>query len=172
MIKWAEIIERNKEQLITELENAFKEAVDCRYMQHVVEIYQNGKIRTWACAAGSHSFSFDSWTGESLVVGTFCFQNLDIEVTEEDFRRHMTEEEQKDVAWKAEEDGLSFLNYIYGSGNYRELIDTVEQEWREWYKDEYAYSEAERILYEALEREEHYLEACGGQYERRTERVN
>ena len=156
MIKWSEIIENNKEKLIETLEKSFKEAVDCRYIQYTTEIYQNGKIRTWACAAGSNSFSFDSWTGESLVVGTFCFQNLDIEVTEEDFRRHMTEEEQKDVAWKAEEDGLSFLNYIYGSGNYRELIDTVEQEWLDWYKDEYAHDEAVILVYQAIEREELY----------------
>lgn len=142
MIKWSEIIERNKEQLIIELENAFKEAVDCRYMQHITEIYQDGKIRTWECAAGSTSYSYDSWKGESLVVGTFCFQNMDIEVTEEDFRRHMTAEEQQDVAWKAKEDGLSFSNYIYSSGNYRELIDAVEQEWLDWYKDEYAYISA------------------------------
>ena len=56
----------------------------------------------------------------------------------------------------------SFESYIYNSGNYEDLINETETEWREWYKDEYAYSEAERILYEALEREEHYLEACGG----------
>lgn len=68
----------------------------------------------------------------------------------------MTEEEQKDVAWKAEEDGLSFLNYIYGSGNYRELIDTVEQEWLDWYKDEYAHDEAVILVYQAIEREELY----------------
>ena len=163
MIRWSEIMEENKEQLVEALETAFKEAVDCRYMQHVVEIYQNGKIRTWACAAGSHSFSFDSWTGESLVVGTFCFQNLDIEVTEEDFRLHMTEEEQIEAETAIEEEGYSsFESYIYNSGNYEDLINETETEWREWYKDEYAYSEAERILYEALEREEHYLEACGG----------
>ena len=142
MFKWSEIIEQNKEQLIKALENVYKKAVDSRHMQYIVEIYNNGTIRTWACAAGSTSYSYDSWKGESLVVGTFCFQNMDIEVTEEDFRRHMTTEEQKDVAWKAEEDGLSFLNYIYGSGNYRELIDTVEQEWLDWYKDEYAYISA------------------------------
>ena len=163
MIKWAEIIERNEEQLITELEKSFKEAVDCRYMQHITEIYQNGKIRTWACAAGSHSFSFDSWTGESLVVGTFCFQNLDIEVTEEDFRRHMTEEEQIEAEREIEEEGYSsFESYIYNSGNYEGLIEEVETEWLDWYKDEYAYSEAERIVYETLEREENYLEAYEG----------
>ena len=67
---------------------------------------------------------------------------MDIEVTEEDFRRHMTEEEQNDIAWKAEEEGLSFLNYIYGSGKYRELIEEVEQEWLDWYKDEYAHASA------------------------------
>ena len=139
MVKWSEIMENNKERLVEALESSFKEAVDCRYMQFITEIYQDGTIRTWSCAAGSHSFSFDSWTGESLVVGTFCFQNLDIEVTEEDFRRHMTEEKQKDVEWRAEEEALSFLGYIYGSGNYRELIEEVEQEWLDWYKDEYAY---------------------------------
>ena len=142
MFKWSEIIEQNKGQLISALENAYKEAVDYRHMQYIVEIYKNGIIRTWACAAGSSSFSADSWNGESTVVATYCFQNMDIEVTEEDFRRHMTTEEQKDVAWKAEEDGLSFLNYIYGSGNYRELIDAVEQEWLDWYKDEYAHMSA------------------------------
>ena len=163
MFKWLEIIEKNKEQLITELENVFKEAVDCRYIQYTTEIYQNGKIRTWACAAGSNSFSFDSWIGESLVVGTFCFQNLDIEVTEEDFRRHMTEEEQIEAEKEMEEEGCSsFESYIYNSGRYEDLIDETETEWLDWYKDEYAYSEAERILYESIEREEHYLEAYGG----------
>lgn len=161
MIKWSEIIENNKEKLIETLEKSFKEAVDCRYMQHITEIYQNGKIRTWACIAGSNSFSFDSWTGESLAVGTFCFQNMDIEVTEDDFRRHMTEEEQTEVEIQAEEDGLSFLNYIYGSGNYRELIDTVEQEWLDWYKDEYALTSAEEVLqreYENVYMTEEYYE--------------
>ena len=163
MIKWSEIIDKNKEQLITELEKSFKEAVDCRYMQHITEIYQNGKIRTWACVAGSNSFSYDSWQGKSLVVGTFCFQNLEIEVTEEDFRRHMTEEEQTEAETAIEEEGYSsFESYIYNSGRYENLIDGTETEWLEWFKEEYAYSESERILYEALEREEHYLEAYGG----------
>lgn len=146
MIKWSEVIENNKEKLIETLEKSFKEAVDCRYMQHITEIYQDGKIRTWACVAGSNSFSFDSWTGESLVVGTFCFQNLDIEVTEEDFRRHMTEKEQTEAEIQAEEENRTFEGYIYSSGNYEDLIEEVETEWLDWYKDEYAYSEAERVL--------------------------
>ena len=142
MFKWSNIIEQNKEKLIEALENAYKESVDNRHMQYIVEIYKNGIIRTWACAAESSSFSADSWNGESTVVATYCFQNMDIEVTEEDFRRHMTEEERKDIEWRAKEDGLSFINYIYSSGNYRELIDAVEQEWLEWYKDEYAHASA------------------------------
>lgn len=139
MIRWSEIMEKHKEQLIEALEQAFKDAVDYRHMQFITEIYQDGTIRTWSCAAGSSSYSYDSWNGDSIVVGSFCFQNMDIEVTAEDFRRHMTEEEQNDVKENAEEENLSFLGYIYGSGNYRELIDTVEQEWLDWYKDEYAY---------------------------------
>lgn len=142
MCRWSEIVEENKEQLIEALEKTFKDAVDYRHMQYIVEIYKNGTIRTWACAAGSSSFSADSWNGESTVVAMYCFQYMDIGVTEEDFRRHMTAEEQYDTEWRAQEDGLSFLNYIYGSGNYRALIDTVEQEWLDWYKDEYAYVSA------------------------------
>lgn len=142
MFKWSNIIEQNREKLVEALESAYKEAVDCRHMQYIVEIYKNGTIRTWACAAGSNSFSADSWNGESTVVSTFCFQYLDIEVTEDDFRRHMTEEERQEVEWRAEDEGLSFLNYIYSSGNYTELIEKVEQEWLDWYKDEYAHVSA------------------------------
>lgn len=155
MFKWANVIEQNKELLIEALGKAFKEAVDCRHMQHIVEIYKDGTIRTWACAAGSSSFSADSWNGESIVVATYCFQNMDIEVTEEDFRRHITEEEQQDVEWQAEDEGLSFLNYIYGSGNYTELIEKVEQEWLDWYKDEYAYTAAcEAVEYKIIQESE------------------
>lgn len=142
MFKWSEVIEQNQGKLIEALESVYKEAVDNRHMQYITEIYKNGIIRTWACAAGSSSFSADSWNGESTVVATYCFQNMDIEVTEEDFRRHMTEEERQDIEWRAKEDGLSFINYIYSSGNYRALIDTVEQEWLDWYKDEYAHISA------------------------------
>ena len=155
MFKWSNIIERNREKLVEALEKAYKEAVDNRHMQYIVEIYKDGTIRTWACAAGSSSFSADSWRGESTVVATFCFQNMDIEVTEEDFRRHMTEEEQKDVEWQAEDEGLSFLNYIYGSGNYTELIEKVGQEWLDWYKDEYAYTAAcEAVEYKIIQESE------------------
>lgn len=142
MFRWSEIIEQNREKLVETLENAYKEAVDNRHMQYIVEIYKNGIIRTWACAAGASSFSADSWNGESTVVATYCFRYMDIEVTEEDFHRHMTAEEQQDVAWRAEENGLSFLNYIYNSGNYTELIEEIEQEWLEWYKGEYAHASA------------------------------
>ena len=152
MCRWSEIIEQSREKLIEALENAYKEAVDNRHMQYIVEIYKNGTIRTWACVAGSTSFSADSWKGESTVVATYCFQYLDIGVTEEDFRRHMTEEEQKEVEWRAEDEGLSFLNYIYGSGNYTELIEEVEQEWLDWYKDEYAYTAAcEAVEYKIIQ---------------------
>lgn len=158
MFKWSEILEQNREKVIEAMERSFRDAVDCRHMQHITEIYPDGTVRTWACAAGSHSFSFDSWTGESLVVGTFCFQNLDIEVTEEDFRRHMTEEEQTEAEIQAEEENRTFEEYIYSSGNYEDLIEEVETEWLEWYKDEYAYSEAERVLDEAITTESNYEE--------------
>lgn len=164
MFKWSEIIEQNREKLVEVLENTYKEAIDNRHMQYITEIYKNGIIRTWACAAGSTSFSADSWNGESIVVATYCFQNMDIEVTEEDFRRHMTEEEQNKAEMLAEENGLIFVGFIYNSGLYPELIEEVEREWLKWYKDEYAHSEAERTLDDAIIMEssqEEYKERYG-----------
>lgn len=146
MIKWSEVLEQNREKVIEAMEKSFRDAVDCRHMQHITEIYQDGTVRRWACSAGSNSFSSDLWNGKSIEVGRFCFQYLDIETTEEDFRRHMTENEQNKAEMLAKENALTFLGFIYNSGFYPELIENVESEWLEWYKDEYAYSEAERVL--------------------------
>ena len=146
MFKWSEIIEQNKEKLIEELERTFKDAADSRHMEYITEIYQDGTIRTWTDAAGSNSFSSASWNGESILINVFSFQYMDIEVTEEDFRRHMTEKEQRKVELLAKENGISFLRYVYGSGHHTELIEIVEQEWLDWYKDEYAYPTACEIV--------------------------
>ena len=155
MCRWSEIMEENKEQLIEALEKTFKDAVDYRHMQYITEIYQDGTIRIWSCSAGSNSFSHDSFVGKSHEVKRFCFSNMDIEVTEEDFRRHMIAEEQHDTEWRSKEVCLSFLNYIYSSGNYTELIEKVEQEWLDWYKDEYAYTAAcEAVEYKIIQESE------------------
>ena len=73
MIRWSDVMEEHKEQLIEALEQTFKEAVDCRYMQYITEIYQDGTIRTWSCAAVSNSFSHDTFVGKSHEVTRFCF---------------------------------------------------------------------------------------------------
>lgn len=148
MVKWSEIMENNKERLVEALAGSFKEAVDYRHMQYIVEIYQDGTILTWSCSAGSNSFSHDSFVGKSHEVERFCFSNMDIETTEEDFRRHMSINEQNEAEMLAEENGDSFIGYIFSSGRYGDLLEECENEYLEWYKDEYAYTEA----YEAVER--------------------
>lgn len=153
MIRWSEIMEENKEQLIEVLEKSFKEAVDYRHMQFITEIYQDGTIRTWSCSAGSNSFSHDAFIGKSHIVGTFCFQNMDIEITEENFRSHMTINEQNEAEMLAEENGDSFIGFILSSGHYGDLIEECESEYLEWYKDEYAYSEAREAVERNIEDE-------------------
>lgn len=142
MFKWSEVLEDQRERLIKVLENIFNEAIDYRTMQYIAEIYKDGTIIKWSCVARSNTFSSSSYNGDSLEVARYDFSDLDIAVTEEDFRRHMTEEERQDIEYRAKEDNLSFLNYIYSSGKYRKLIEEVEQEWIDWYKDEYAYISA------------------------------
>ena len=142
MCRWSEIMEENKEQLIEALEKTFKDAVDYRHMQYITEIYQDGTIRTWSCSAGSNSFSHDSFVGNSHEVTRFCFANMDIETTEEEFRQHMSIDAQNETEMLAEENGDTFIGYILSSGRYGNLIEECENEYLEWYKDEYAYTEA------------------------------
>ena len=142
MIRWSDVMEEHKEQLIEALEQTFKEGVDCRYMQYITEIYQDGTIRTWSCAAVSNSFSHDTFVGKSHEVTRFCFANMDIETTEEEFRQHMSIDAQNETEMLAEENGDTFIGYILSSGRYGNLIEECENEYLEWYKDEYAYTEA------------------------------
>ena len=153
MVKWTEIMEQNREEIVKALEKSFKEAVDCRYMQYITEIYQDGTIRTWSCAAVSNSFSHDTFVGKSHEVTRFCFANMDIETTEEEFRQHMSIDAQNETEMLAEENGDTFIGYILSSGHYGDLITECENEYLEWYKDEYAYSEAREAVERNIEDE-------------------
>ena len=157
MFKRLEIIEQNEEQLIKALEEAYRNAVDHLDMEFTVEVYPDGTIRTTEHAAGSTFQSYDSWAGNSYIVGTFCFYNMDIEITEETIRSHMTEEEILDAQERAKDDCLSFMEYIYSSGRYGTIIEDCIDEWKEWYKDEYALASAEDVLEKNYE-ELSYLE--------------
>ena len=78
---------------------------------------------------------------------------MDIEITEENFRSHMTINEQNEAEMLAEENGDSFIGYILSSGHYGNLIEECENEYLEWYKDEYAYSEAREAVERNIEDE-------------------
>ena len=146
MINWTDIIENNEDRLKEALKKALCDAVDHLDMEFTVEIYPDGTIRTAEHTAGSTFQSHDSWAGKSYVVGTFCFQNMDIEITEEIIRSHMTEKEILDAQERAKDDCLSFMEYIYSSGRYGTIIEDCIDEWKEWYKDEYALASAENTI--------------------------
>lgn len=153
-MKLKEIVEQNEEELKAVLEAAFCNAVDHVNMEYSVEIYPDGKIRTLEHSAGSTFQSYDSWEGKSFVVHTFCFNGLELEISEEDFRRHMTEEERREVEQIAENNGGSFMSALEGGyKNFCRIYDEAAEEWKSWYKDEYAMSVAEEVInriYETL----------------------
>ena len=157
-INWSNVIEEHETELKETLIKAFCDAVDYRDTEFSVEIYPDGTIITKEHSAGSTFQSYDSWAGNSYIVGTFCFQNMDIEITEETIRDHMTEEEILDARERAEDEGISFLEYIFSSGKYNTIITDCENEYMEWYKDEYALANAEDILVRNYE-ELSYMEA-------------
>lgn len=157
-INWSNVIEEHETELKETLIKSFCDAVDYRDTEFSVEIYPDGTIMTKEHAAGSIFQSYDSWAENSYIVGTFCFQNMDIEITEEMIQEHMTKTEISDAQNEAEEEGLSFMEYIFSSGKYNTIISDCENEYLEWYKDEYALTSAENILarnYEELS----YMEA-------------
>lgn len=146
MINWTDIIENNEDRLKEALKKALCDAVDHLDMEFTVEIYPDGTIRTTEHTAGSTFQSHDSWAGNSYIVGTFCFYNMDIEIAEETIRSHMTEKEILDAQERAKDDCLSFMEYIYSSGKYHTIIKDCEEEWKEWYKDEYALTSTENTI--------------------------
>lgn len=151
MKKWSEIIEANYNAALQEAKKAFCEAVDCQNMKYTVEIREDGEVFSWGQAAGSHNFTQSSYEGRSTVICSFCFEHADIEICDDVLRDHMTAEQIAEAEERAEDEGLSFANYIYSSGNYVDVLAACEDEYKAWYKDEYANTEARDAVDLAIE---------------------
>ena len=151
MMKWSEIIEENYDKILQEAKNAFCEAVDCQSMKFTVELREDGEVFYWGQAAGSHSFTQSSYEGRSTVVCSFCFEHADIEIGDDVIRDHMTAEQIAEAEERAEDEGLSFADYVYSSGDYTDVLAACEDEYKAWFKDEYADTEARDAVDLALE---------------------
>ena len=165
MCRWSEIIEKNYDTVLAEAKKAFCEAVDYQHMQFTVEIREDGEVFSWGQAAGSHSFTQSSYEGRSTVVCSFCFEHADIEIGDDVLRDHMTAKQIAEAEERAEDEGLSFDSYVYSSGNYTDVIAACEDEYKTWFKDEYANTEARDAVDLALENmrlEEEYFGRYAG----------
>ena len=151
MKKWSEIINKNYDAVLQEAKKAFCEAVDCQSMKYTVEIREDGEVFSWGQAAGSHSFTQSSYDGRSTVICAFCFEHAEIEICDDVLRDHMTAEQIVEVEQRAEDEGLSFANYVYASGSYFDVLAACENEYKSWFKDEYANTEARNAVDLALE---------------------
>ena len=165
MMKWSEIIKNNYDAVLAEAKKAFCDAVDCQHMKFTVEIREDGEVFSWGQAAGSHSFTESSFEGRSTVVCSFCFEHAEIEIGDDVLRDHMTAEQIQEAEERAEDEGLSFANYVYASGSYVDVIAACEDEYKAWFKDEYANTEARDAVDLALENmrlEEEYFGRYAG----------
>ena len=151
MKKWSKIINENYDAVLAEAKEAFCDAVDCQTMKFTVEIREDGEVFSWGQAAGSHSFTQSSYAGRSTVVCSFCFEHADIEICDDVLRDHMTTEQIAEAERRAEDEGLSFDSYVYSSGDYTDVLAACEEEYRAWFKDEYADSEARDAVDLAIE---------------------
>lgn len=148
---WSEIINKNYDAILAEAQKAFCEAVDCQNMKYTVELREDGEVFSWGQAAGSHNFTQSNYEGRSTVICTFCFEHAEIEIGDDVLRDHMTAEQIAEAEERAEDEGLSFANYIYSSGNYTDVIAACMDEYKAWFKDEYANTEARNAVDLALE---------------------
>lgn len=153
MFNWTAILEVNKEKILETLEEAFRDAVDNRHMEFVVEIDKDGEIRQWGTNAGSMSMSMSVFHGESLEIGRFCFQYMDIDITEDDVKNHLTEDEFQTIELLAKEEFMGVIGYLYSTNEYRELVEELESEWLDWYKDGYSYESASELFEQRIEAE-------------------
>lgn len=164
-MKWSKIIEKNYETVLQEAKKAFCESVDCQSMKFTVELREDGEVFYWGQAAGSHNFTQSNYEGRSTVICTFCFEHAEIEIGDDVLRDHMTAEQIADAEERAEDEGLSFGNYIYSSGKYTDVLDDCINEYKAWFKDEYANTEARNAVDLALEnmrQEEEYSSRYAG----------
>lgn len=153
MFNWIAILEENKERVLETLEEAFRDAIDNRHMKFVVEIDKDGEIRQWGTNAGSMSMSMSVFHGEACEVGRFCFQYLDIDITEDDVKSHLSEGEFRKLELSAKEEFMGVVGYLYSTNEYRELVEELESEWLDWYKDEYSYESASELFEQRIEAE-------------------
>ena len=151
MMKWSEIIKNNYDAVLAEAKKAFCDAVDCQHMKFTVEIREDGEVFSWGQAAGSNNFTQSSYEGRSTVICSFCFEHAEIEICDDVLRDHMTTEQIAEAERRAEDEGLSFVNYVYSSGNYVDVIAACEDEYKSWFKDEYTDTEARGAVDLALE---------------------
>lgn len=149
MANWLEIIEDNRGKLQEVAEQAFRDAMGNRHMRFIVEVREDGECFSWGDVAGGNSQTTTSWKGESYQVGEFCFQYMDIPITEEDLREHMTREELAQAEAKAEEWGDSFLGYVLSECP--DVVEKCEEDYLEGYKTEFAAEEEESLIERCLE---------------------
>lgn len=162
---WSEIINENYDAVLAEAKKAFCEAVDCQNMKYTVELREDGEVFSWGQAAGSNSFTESSFEGRSTVICSFCFENAEIEIGDDVLRDHMTAEQIQEAEERAEDEGLSFDSYVYSSGDYTDVLAACEDEYKSWFKDEYANTEARDAVSLALEnmrQEEEYFSRYAG----------
>lgn len=149
MANWLEIIEDNRGKLQEVAEQAFRDAMGNRHMRFIVEVREDGECFSWGDVAGGNSQTATSWKGESYQVGEFCFQYMDIPITEKDLREHMTREEQAQAEAKAEEYGDSFLGYVLSECP--DVVEKCEKKYLADYTRENAAEEAESLIDRRIE---------------------
>lgn len=104
--QWLELIDGNVDEIIEAGEQAFKDSVDNKHLEFIVELYKDGSINVWHDIAGGNSFSSANYKGDSVVIMKFCNQYLDVQNQEDETEEEWLEWYKDEYAYQEASDKL------------------------------------------------------------------
>lgn len=152
MANWLELIEEKEDQILTEGEKAYKEAINNPHLRYIVEIDEDGDVYSWYDVAGGNSFHVSTFEGKSKELFELCFQFLDIEISSDTLENKLIEngykKELEELAQLASENYTSVEVEIINSDNdaLKEVVEECRKEEIDFMISEYARAESESKL--------------------------
>ena len=132
MVKWSEILEQNKEEIIKKMEVAKRECLENKYeftMKEEIEVYEDGTVLSMMMSQNSQTM--DSYNGKSYTVYSYEYTGMELDSSEE--IEHFKNLGLIPKELLEENDCCEIFDYIQALDNYAEEIkelskNTIEEQ--------------------------------------------
>lgn len=148
MVKWSEILEQNKEEIIKKMEVAKRECLENKYeftMKEEIEVYEDGSVTSQMMSQNSQTM--DSFNNKSYTVWSYEYTGMELDSSEE--IEHFKNLGLIPEELLEENDSCEIFDYIQNLDNYNVLLRELEED---MINTSIEYNTAEEDFYEALEK--------------------